>query len=162
MLGILGAIAFGVVAAGAWASASATESKHRQNSRANHYDFYFDKNGRMRHTSTGLRYTPEEVSRAFHPVSLQDRLNEYDRKCAEFKRPQFYCTQVHSVDHFFLTKEEALEFVENYNKDMEYDFQKIKVEDHLYSRFSVSVRGSFGVCHFDYDKYIGVAPWKEK
>lgn len=56
MLGILGALAFGVIATGSWISASNVESKAREYSRKNGLEFYDDKTGHLRYTQSGKKY----------------------------------------------------------------------------------------------------------
>lgn len=56
MLGFLGAIIFGTVALGAWASDDAAEKRRRQNSIQTGANTYIDKKGRLRYTSNGRMY----------------------------------------------------------------------------------------------------------
>lgn len=164
MLTILGAIAFGIVATGAWIHAETQEQKDRRSSRKNGRDFYFDKNGRMRHVGSGRKYTVEEVNKFCNPISLEDRLGEYKRKSDELYEKTFYGVMTNDmVYHFFLTEKEAKEFVEEYNKT---DIFQIKYDGFMYDKlFLESMKNMPGTkYYFDYNKYVGVLdkPWERK
>lgn len=127
MLGLLGAAIFGAVYFGAWASANITEQEQRNNSRKNGIRFYCDKNGRMRHTDTGKKFTPEEVHNYLNPdsMSLKEKLEQMEKeKHNEFDHKYYvvYNAQDHYKQEVFLTKEEAKRYVnENYsNEDFYY------------------------------------------
>ena len=51
MLGVIGAIIFGTVALGAWASDDAAEKRRKQHSIQTGADTYIDKKGRLRYTN---------------------------------------------------------------------------------------------------------------
>ena len=56
MLGLLGALAFGIVCAGAWMSDEGAEQERRQYSKKTGADTYVDKKGRLRYTSNNKMY----------------------------------------------------------------------------------------------------------
>ena len=149
MLGLLGAAVFGVIFAGAWISADQTEQKSRESSRNSGRSFYYDKNGRMRHTGSGRKFTPQEI-REFNRI---DYPCPYAVKMKEAKKKKFYKVWCNLKDHWFLTKEEADKFYEENNKPENI----IKYDDNQrYSKLDVGFYSEYGaVYHFDYDKYIG-------
>lgn len=55
MLGLFGALAFGIVYYGAWLSADNIERKAREDSMINNYKYYNDKHGYLRYTSNGKK-----------------------------------------------------------------------------------------------------------
>ena len=165
MFGILGALIFGTICTGAWINADNTERKNRNNSRDSGRDFYIDKNGRMRHTENGRKFTPEEIHQSLFPKSLAELNEEYDKKTEDLMKKRFYATISNKfIEHFFLTKEDAIRFLEKYNKSQTYEFSYMRLHG-MYSKLEVRdfVRCG-GICHFDYDKYIGDldVPWEKK
>ncbi len=157
MLGLLGALAFGAIFTGAWISAEQTESKSRQSSQQNGHSFYVDKNGRMRHTGSGRKFTPEEIHQFMNPVSVQENINEYERKSEDLFEERFYAINYDGNKHYFLTEEDAINF---YNK------HKGKFYTRLYTyKFSkIDVEHAREYCHFDFDKYVGKLdkPWERR
>ena len=167
MLGLLGALAFGVVAYGAWASADQTERNGRINSQQSKCNFYIDKNGNMRHTKNGKKYTSEEIHQIFNPQTLQEKLTDYDKKVEDLHKEIFYCVDVHTTNHFFLTKDDAIKFINEYNSKITAypEYLCVKLSKFMYNKLQVETYVKIGaVCHFDYDKYIGELdkPWKKK
>ena len=79
MFGIIGAFIYGLVYGGAWLYDDSTERKARDNSQKDGCEFYFDKHGRMRHTSTGKRYSTAEVHEKFFKHK-NDKIEEIKKK----------------------------------------------------------------------------------
>lgn len=121
MLATLGALVYGIIATGSWISADNQEKESRNNSIKKKCDFYFDKNGHMRHTNNGKRYTPEEVDREFNPVSLQERKAQIDKRIHDNYNYIYYTVKNVNdifIKEVFLTKEEAeLYVINNYSDD---------------------------------------------
>lgn len=65
MFGWLMTFLFGTTYTGAIASDKAAEIQRRDNARKDKSDYYFDRNGRLRHTDTGKKYTSKEVKDTF-------------------------------------------------------------------------------------------------
>lgn len=166
MFGLLGAALFGAICHGAWACDDRSETQRRINSKQSGSEFYFDKNGRMRHTENGRKYTQAEIHQTLFSNTLEDRNAEYDRKVADLRKKRFYCAKKDFRLHYFLTKEDAEKYVEEYNKNVtvNYRINCMTVSDYMYSKLEVEYGVRFGdVCHFDYDTYIGELdkPWEK-
>lgn len=158
MFGLIGAALFGIVCYGAWVSADNTEKKGRQDSHDSGRDFYIDKNGRMRHTDTGRKFTTEEVHQAFNPVPLKDKQESYQKYCDMYYEPRFYCVFVNGMRHYFLSEKEALEFTKEYNNNLVVD--KMSYRAKFYGgKVSIghvkSERKEYCVFHFNYDGCVG-------
>lgn len=131
MLGLLGAAIFGAVYFGAWASANKTEQEQRNNSQKNGIQFYCDKNGRMRHTDTGKKFTPEEVHNYLNPdsMSLKEKFEQMEKESRDKLDNKYftaYNAQNHSIREVFLTEEEAIRYVkENYDEKDYYYWKTI-------------------------------------
>lgn len=128
MLGILGALGFGAVAAGAWIDADQTEQQGRQSSKEHGHEFYFDKNGKMRHVDNGKKYTPEEIHQFYNPVPLEERKREYDKNHHDqfdYKYFQVYNVHDHNIKEIFLTEEEAKQYVSDNYKEEDFWLWKI-------------------------------------
>lgn len=118
MLAILGAVAFGALFTGAWISAEQAEKKSRDSSRKDNCEFYIDKNGIMRHTGSGRKYTVEEVHKTFFDEE-KSSYYQYKRENEEMKKLKYWTVEVlapgsciHKEFHIFLNKEEAEAFLE--------------------------------------------------
>lgn len=117
MIELIGALVFGGIVGGAWLNDHLNETNRRGNSASEDCSYYFDKNGIMRHTLTGTRYTDQEIHNTFYRP---------DPKIAEIKdkyREKYYGVQVRGKldtfykTHVFLTKTEADKFYEENNND---------------------------------------------
>lgn len=151
MLAILGALAFGVVATGAWISAEQREQKDRGDSLKNGTEFYFDKSGRMRHTGNRRRYTPEEIHKFYNPISLEEREKQWEEKYHDKHDPQYYvASKCHYYEFYevFLTEEEAHKYIEdNYDEYVSDIFKKV----YKISKFEVQLHLKTNLAHCNFD-----------
>lgn len=113
MFGFIGAALFGAICYGAWASDEQRERNEREDSRKSGRDFYFDKNGRMRHTGSGRKYTMAEIDKEFFPRSLEQINRDYDKKMHDRFDKKYYEVETEFLkSELFLTKEEAERYLE--------------------------------------------------
>lgn len=127
MLGFLGTLLFGATYTGAWIHDDNKEKERRQSAQENKRDFYTDKRGIMRHTSTGRKFTKEEV----HERLFGGREEQREREEAEIKDrfdERYYAVKTPIPGDIFtyevfLTEEEAIE----YKNKCEAEGKKIRV-----------------------------------
>lgn len=60
MFGIIGAALFGTVAYGAWAKSNSVQNEQRNQAKKDNSDCYIDRNGILRHSNTGFKYTKQD------------------------------------------------------------------------------------------------------
>lgn len=167
MFGLLGTLLYGLVYGHAWSKADEVEQKSRTQSMQSGYKYYTDKKGRMRNTITGKKCTSEEVYKHMFPVSIKEKERQYDKISYNLFKKQFYCVPDSPNFHFFLSYEEANEFVKSL-KEKHSRYKYLEVNKTLYSKIDLENYkiNKMGVFHFDYDEYVGkdVAnkPWKRK
>ena len=126
MLGLLGAVIFGIAATGAWISAEQTEQKSKSDAKQSGRKFYYDKNGIMRHPS-GRKYTTQEVHDLFGFGQTEQIQEKYKRiKKDRFEKKYYAVLNPYKkfTQEVFLTYEEAKQYIEKCQKDN----QKVKDE----------------------------------
>lgn len=162
MFAILGALISSTVATKALLDEHSREQKNKDYARKTGSKYYIDRNGKMRHMN-GQRYTAQEVYDAFYH---EDRVEVYKKKVEDIRKPQFYAAWVGATHHFFLTKEESVEFVKHNNEtaDISQPCNVAELEDKMYSKLDLEYYKNVGRFHFDYDEYVGVLekPWERK
>lgn len=163
MWAIIGALVSSTVATKALLDENSRERGNRNYSRQNGCEYYIDRNGKMRHTDSGQRYTAQEVYDAFYH---EDRVETYKKKVEDIRKKQFYAAWVGATHHFFLTKEESIEFVKHNNEtvDTSQPCNVAKLDDRMYSKLDLDGLKILGKFHFNYDEYVGELdkPWEKK
>lgn len=153
MLGIFGALLYGIAYGSAWADDHANECNRRTEAITSGSSYYFDKNGVMRHSLSGTKYTTKEVGDMFkqNELAYKVKINEIE----EYSRKKYYSVRIgeryNQKTHLFKTKVEAQAFY-NENKDKE---SKIEFGD-MYSDAAINDKGwdylVHFVCHFEREK----------
>lgn len=167
MVGILGAIVFGAVCAGAWVYDSNKESKRRANSKADGCPFYIDKNGRLRHTRTGKKYTVAEVNQLYSPETIAEKQAKYIAQCKDVLDDVFWEVRVlswgDSSHHYFLSEKEAYDFLRDYKKKNKIYSEYIGKRSKTFLESMKNNKHVNTQFHFDYDKYVGkvIKPWEK-
>lgn len=121
MLGILGVVLYNLVYGAIWLDANTEEIKQRNDSYKNNQDFYFDKNGKMRHTLTGTKYNDEEIHNFINPLVIQTQEENFWEK----KYFGVWNRNVSFVTEVFLTEEEAQNYIDTYNSNALYNYKII-------------------------------------
>lgn len=129
MLGMVGVLIYGLVYGGAWADDHEKENTNRADSMTIGMNYYFDKNGVMRHTMNGKKYTTQEMDSTdiFGHKQFKSQMDEHDRKIREIEK--YYKEEYYGVEigerysgittHVFKTKKEAEEFYNVYKENGE-------------------------------------------
>lgn len=147
MIELIGALVFGGIVGSAWLNDHLNETNRRGNSASDGCPYYFDKNGIMRHTLTGTKYTDQEI----HNTLFQP--NPKFAEIEDKKVKRYYGIRVTenylSKMHIFLTKEEADKFYEEQKangKDVKYEVERFS----KYMLESKKCQQVFGfVLHFE-------------
>ena len=146
MLGMIGALIFGVVYAGAWMADENKEQRSRIQAKNNNSKYYFDKNGIMRHIKGGRKYTVQEISDTFN------NKEELERKKQFYKKEYWGVTNLldgtisDGLIELFLTEQEAIEYKDKIKKEIikKYEENPDKFENkELYSRLGFISIGTF-------------------
>lgn len=87
MLGVIGALIFGAVYAGAWmADEDREQAARREAKKTRNYPYYWDKNGKLRHADTGRKYSTAD---ALREIERQKREREEKRKKEEEEKKEW-------------------------------------------------------------------------
>lgn len=148
MLGLIGAFIYGMFIDYEWAKEERAEKESRSRAFVNNRSFYIDKNGRMRHANNGKLFTPKEIHNFLNPISLKEKCDLYDNKVQDRNKKIFYMVKDKFDRHYFLTKEDALEYISYH------DFAKL--DDRLYSIVQIESEmfcNTGTKIHFDINKF---------
>ena len=163
MLGMIGALIFGVVYAGAWMADEDREQVARKRAKETpNYPYYWDKNGKLRNAYTGRKYSTEDARREIERKK-NERENQYGEKYWGFRR--------YELDKYNLFKDNPiLELYDDYDDycksraEMEKKYNEKGVDflymekmcdgfkiNHRYSNRDIESEKSFGaIPHYNF------------
>lgn len=172
---MFGLLAFGVVFAGAWLAAESTEQSARKRSKDKGVSFYMDKNGFMRHTDTGRKFTGEEIGARWGfkepSADLKAILDEeYTKKkyygvmyypikqysLSNGKYIHYYLDDMNGTMEVFDDGDEALAYAKKMREEYE---GKIKVLDiledcyvRMYSQSILDIKARGDKVHYNFER----------
>ena len=97
MLALLGALAFGVVCAGAWIKSEGDEQYSKNRSKDKDIPLYFDKWGNVRHTDTGKKYIGEEFIQGFK--IRDEELKKQKQKWEDEQKIKYYVIRKFKINY---------------------------------------------------------------
>lgn len=119
MLRFLGTLLFGAAYTGGWIQDKNNEQTRRQNAKNNKIPFYYDKDGIMRHSGSGKKYTKEEVHILFNGNKEEEKQKR--KKAYKEKFELRYFAVLNPYKHFvkdvFLSYEEANDYIKRCKDD---------------------------------------------
>lgn len=126
MLGIFGAIIYGIAATIGWCQDERQEQYDRKSSKERNLPYYYDKRGRQRWTATGRKRTAQEIYKEY-----EDRVNENEKRRKKIQEQKFLNDYKRKYDLFVIHKDNLSfeEFVAVHlpSNLLEYEtFRKIK------------------------------------
>lgn len=78
MFGVFGSIIYGIAYVIGWSQDERIEQHTRQDSRNKNIDYYYDKRGRRRWTTTGKKQTPQEILKNLETIQEKREAEKRD------------------------------------------------------------------------------------
>lgn len=128
MFGMIGALIFGVVYAGAWmADEDREQTARREAKKTRNYPYYWDKNGKLRHADTGKKYGTADALREIErqKSEREERRKKEEKKYWGFIRRGIYYDKQGKGWFDWRTKP-VLELFDNYEDYKKYNNEKIQ------------------------------------
>lgn len=153
MLGIIGALIFGAVYAGAWMADEEREQVARKRAKETpNHPYYWDKNGKLRNAYTGRKYSTEDAKREIERKK-KERADRWEKRYWGFVRREIYYDKMGKAwfDH---SSKPILEIFNNYDDFKKYNDEMIQYyKDEGVDILSIYrfCRGLGGVTHFSND-----------
>lgn len=104
MFGWLSSLVFGLTCFFSWADDDKYEKQRRDNSKKDGSPYYIDKNGRLRHTYSNRKFTPEDVHNTFfsheHDIAIEKMCYEKFLKQCPGVDPEWYTLKDFIINHY--------------------------------------------------------------